>query len=539
MREMVVKLKPSILILLETRVQYRRVNNFWEKLGFHPIAIEEARGFAGGIWILVKDNTISCSILESSSQTVTLSFGNGNSEWLCTAVYASPIPNIRASLWTHLIAIRNQVCKPWVVLGDFNEIVMASEVKGGAWVSSRAKAFRDCLDHCGLIDMGAMGSFFTWKRCVQGQNPMLKRLDRVVADFPWRLLFPNACVEALPRLHSDHCPLFLRCAGFPRPRGVRSFRFEAAWATHKDYCNVVDHAWSKEKGNVVDGLYRVRDDSIMFNKNVFGNIFRRKRLLEARLTGIQKQIEMGLGPLHNLLRLEKMVQLEYEQTLHQEEIIWFQKSREKWVKLGDRNNSFFHAQTMVRRKRNKVEGLHIAGDIWCTDPHILEREACSFFKKLFITDSLNPSQALVSSTMPSLPDEACRKLLEDVTKDEVWNALKFMKAFKSPGPDGFQPFFFKKFWHIVGDDVWLLIRNAFRTSIFDTRLLETLIVLIPKVEVPDRFTHFRPISLCNVTYKLITKVLVNRLRPYLEKIISPFQSSFLPGRGTTDNVIIA
>ena len=248
---------------------------------------------------------------------------------------------------------------------------------------------------------------------------------------------------------------------------------------------------------------------------------------------------MGQGPLHNILKQEKKVQLEYEKTLKQEEILWYQKSREKWVKLGDWNNSFFHAQTMIRRKRNKVEGLHIAGDVWCTDPQTLEREAFCFFKKLFVVDHVRLPQVVSSIKVPPLPIEASHRLLEDVTKDEVWNALKFMKAFKSPRPDGFQPFFFKKFWRIVSDDVWRLVRNAFQEGNFDTRVLETLIVLIPKVEVPDRFSQYRPISLCNVTYKLLTKVLVNRLQPFLDSIIGPFQSSFLLERGTTDNAIIA
>ena len=64
-------------------------------------------------------------------------------------------------------------------------------------------------------------------------------------------------------------------------------------------------------------------------------------------------------------------------------------------------------------------------------------------------------------------------------------------------------------------------------------------VLIPKVEVPVRMSQFRPISLCNVVYKLITKVLVNRLRPFLMDLVGPLQNSFIPGRSTTDNVIIA
>ena len=84
-----------------------------------------------------------------------------------------------------------------------------------------------------------------------------------------------------------------------------------------------------------------------------------------------------------------------------------------------------------------------------------------------------------------------------------------MRSFKAPGPDGFQPFFFKHYWHLIGDDIWRLVQNAFSFGSFDPRLAETLITLIPKGESPTHLRNFRPISLCNVAYKVISKVLVN------------------------------
>jgi hypothetical protein len=90
-----------------------------------------------------------------------------------------------------------------------------------------------------------------------------------------------------------------------------------------------------------------------------------------------------------------------------------------------------------------------------------------------------------------------------------------MNPFKAPGPDGFQGIFFKQYWHIVGDDVTHLISVAFETGEFPQSLSETLVALIPKVDCPTNFKEFRPISLCNTVYKLITKILVNRLRPFL------------------------
>ncbi|GAU37589.1 hypothetical protein TSUD_365100 [Trifolium subterraneum] len=113
-----------------------------------------------------------------------------------------------------------------------------------------------------------------------------------------------------------------------------------------------------------------------------------------------------------------------------------------------------------------------------------------------------------------------------------------MHPLKAPGPDGFQGVFFRQYWHILGDDIYEMINQAFTTGQLNPTLAETLICLIPKVDCPKHFKDFRPISLCNTLYKLITKILVNRLRPMLDSIIGPFQSSFLPGRGTCDNAII-
>ena len=89
-----------------------------------------------------------------------------------------------------------------------------------------------------------------------------------------------------------------------------------------------------------------------------------------------------------LVQLERTLQAEYNQTLNQEELLWFHKSREQWVRFGDKNTSLFHAQTLTRRKRNKIKGLHIVGDVLCTDGELLKQEALSFFKKLFV--SANP-----------------------------------------------------------------------------------------------------------------------------------------------------
>ena len=141
--------------------------------------------------------------------------------------------------------------------------------------------------------------------------------------------------------------------------------------------------------------------------------------------------------------------------------------------------------------------------------------------------------------MPSLNEEECSNLLAPIMMEEVTTAVMGMHSFKAPRPDGFHAYFFKHFWHIVQADVFHLVKIAFSSSTFDPSLAETLLVLIPKVDQPNHLKNFRPISLCNVIYKIVTKVIVNRIHTLLHRIISPLQGSFIPGRGTVDNIILA
>ena len=125
-----------------------------------------------------------------------------------------------------------------------------------------------------------------------------------------------------------------------------------------------------------------------------------------------------------------------------------------------------------------------------------------------------------------------------VTLEEIKEALWSMKPYKSPGPDGLHTGFYQRFWLIVGDSVIKEVMKVFLDRKVPDYLNKTLIVLIPKVQGPESIGNYRPISLCNSIYKIISKVIVNRLRPLLDNIVSPFQSAFISGRRGTDNVII-
>ena len=126
-----------------------------------------------------------------------------------------------------------------------------------------------------------------------------------------------------------------------------------------------------------------------------------------------------------------------------------------------------------------------------------------------------------------------------VSNEEVLSIVSELGALKVPGPDGFPGLFFKKNWNVVGDEVCALVRAFFNEELLLKDFDTTNLLLIPKVASPETVSHFHPISLCNFIYKIILKTMANRLKLFMDKLISPHQSAFVPGRAIQDNIIIA
>ena len=117
-------------------------------------------------------------------------------------------------------------------------------------------------------------------------------------------------------------------------------------------------------------------------------------------------------------------------------------------------------------------------------------------------------------------------LAREFTKADIDHALKQMAPFKAPGPDCMLPIFYQHYWHLIGDDVARAVLYYLQNGYFPPDLNHNYLTLIPKVKKPEQVTELQPIALCNVLYKLVLKVLANRLKKILPLIISETQSTF-------------
>ncbi|XP_028798733.1 uncharacterized protein LOC114754138 [Neltuma alba] len=144
-----------------------------------------------------------------------------------------------------------------------------------------------------------------------------------------------------------------------------------------------------------------------------------------------------------------------------------------------------------------------------------------------------------SSLFPEVDPLQLGLLKKEVSREEIRAALFSMGALKSPGPNGLNALFYQNQWEFVGTSMIKLVKQAFTNPTIIADINHTYIVLIPKKDCPETIRDFRFISLDNVIYKIISKVVVNRMKCFLPSIISPNQCSFVPGQTSSNNIIVA
>lgn len=183
------------------------------------------------------------------------------------------------------------------------------------------------------------------------------------------------------------------------------------------------------------------------NKEIFGDVRHRKEKLFEDLKGVHERLERD--PTDELLQRETTLQKELDVVLEQEEVLWNQKSREKWIVLGDRNTNYYHTSTIVRRKRNIIEMLKDEDGRWIEQSEELEKLAIAYYKRLYSTED-------ISLVMEKLPQQGFTELTREEKEildkpflaNEIETSVRSMGKFKAPGPDSFQPVFYQDSWGV-------------------------------------------------------------------------------------------
>lgn len=188
-------------------------------------------------------------------------------------------------------------------------------------------------------------------------------------------------------LASDHAPMYVQME--PERKGDpkrRPFRFEAAWLKHDGFKELLSTSWNSEM-STPEALVSLKEKLKKWNKKIFGDVIKRKEKLLVDIKEVQEELERN--PSDGLLAREETLQKEFDVVLEQEEVLWYQKSREKWIVLGDRNTTYYHTSNIVRRKRNIIEMLKSEDGHWIDQSEQLEQLAMNYYKRLYSTEDIS------------------------------------------------------------------------------------------------------------------------------------------------------
>ncbi|KAJ0575381.1 putative RNA-directed DNA polymerase [Helianthus annuus] len=365
------------------------------------------------------------------------------------------------------------------------------------------------------------------------------KLDRILVCDKFMGRWPLASLKVLKKGYSDHCPVVLCCAN--KDFGPPPFKFYNSWIGKKELDLIVQN----HVGLTLEG---VKGDLVLTTvlKRIKSDIKKWRILCRANEEKEEQEILKVVENLESMAEVatlndgERKLRIALRQKLKSIEIARVkdlkQKARLKWVKLGDENTAFFHKIINFNKARNRVNGLLIGG-VWVSEPTAIKEEFRKWFKKQF-SEPIRRRPSFADSGLPKISNEQATALVSCFSYDEIWSALKDCDGGKAPGPDGFTIKFYKRFWEHIKPAILAMLTDFHATGEISFGCNPSFVALIPKVSDPQNFGDYRPISLISSMYKILSKILSNRLKRVMDGVISQTQSAFVGGRNILDSPLI-
>ncbi|GJS31419.1 RNA-directed DNA polymerase, eukaryota [Tanacetum coccineum] len=395
--------------------------------------------------------------------------------------------DMKGALWAYMTGIINRWHGEIIVMGDFNEVRYDSERHGSSFHSLNAADFNIFITNSQLIDIPLGGYSFTWS---DKHASKMRKLDRPIL---------------LKESHADY--------------GPTPFCLFHSWFLEEDFYSVIEDSWNNDewssaKRSSKDHVRNALQDSLV-------EIDQHLDKCESLLDDLSKRAEF----FHDLKAIDQ-----------KDSIDLVQKEKVKWAVKGDENSKFFHGIVNKNRKHLAIKGILVDGE-WIDNPTRVKSEFYSYFANRFSPPDW--MRAPLEGNFPRHLDygQSC-DLEGEVTNEEIKRAIWDYGSNKSLGSDGFTFEFFKKFWAIVGGDVINAVKEFFSSSSFPKGCNSSFISLIPKFLDVKHLNKLPPISLIGCQYKIIGKILANRLSVVIDEIISQEQSAFIRGRQIMDGPLI-
>ncbi|XP_074298734.1 uncharacterized protein LOC141629661 [Silene latifolia] len=440
--------------LLETRVKTPAINKVQLGLGDHWKFLNNNDVREGGrIWVVWDNSMFDVIVLVKTAQVLHLSVSclQSNFTWQCSVVYGFNKNADRKELWQSLLDFHSSIQGPWMVMGDFNNVLNMDERIGAPVTLAEVKDFQECVDACGLYDLSSTGAYFTWNNKQEGDERVFSRIDRVLANDTWILNGPDGSITFMPEGLYDHSPCLIECWN-AQTRPKSSFKYFNMWGKHEQFKEIVKEVWMQDvygcrMFQVVKKLKWLKFPLKQLNKESYGDIENSARVSKVFLEDIQKKLHAD--PANPLLQMEeKVAACTFKEMDEARSEFLAQKAKAHWFQSGDDNTQFFHSSLKARRAQNKVLQIRDKNGV-------VHRGAV-------------------------LSEEQARELIKEVSVDEITHALFSIPKEKAPGPDGYSSQFFKDAFEVIGSDIVAAVKEFFTTGSILKQVNATVLSLIPK-----------------------------------------------------------
>ena len=415
-------------------------------------------------------------------------------------------------------------------------------------VTTGMRDFQELTRYCALTDMGSHGPMFTW--CNKREGDLIcKKLDWVLIN--------DVALHGLGRAYSvfepGGCSDHLRCRIHfdieNKQKKRKPFKFTNVIAMD-EFLPTVEEYWREtdQLFHSTSALYRLgkklkglKPALRSLSKDKLGQLH--KQTKEALLLLCDRHGETLMNPSSEAMRRECEALEKWQKLADIEEEVFKQKSKMHWLEAGDRNNKFFHNAAKIREVMNAIREVVCPDGSIVTTEEDIKKEAERFFAEMLTHRPLDYEMPNVESLQDLLQfrcsEEDCENLIRDVSAEEVKEVIFKMPSNKSPGPDGYTVEFFKAAWPIIGNDVVVAVQSFFIKGFLPKGINSTILALIPKKDIAREMKDYRPISCCNVLYKVISKLLANRLKDIMPTFISSNQSAFVKDRLLMETLLLA
>ncbi|GKV47542.1 hypothetical protein SLEP1_g54439 [Rubroshorea leprosula] len=421
----------------------------------------------------------------------------------------------KRALWEELYNLIKSKKGCWCLTGDYNSVRRVEERAGCKELSREMKEFDEFIRRIELIDLPLLGRKFTW---YNSNGQQMSRLDRFLVSEDWISKWSDIKQWGLKRTVSDHCPILLKNEKVDW--GPKPFKFFDSWLEQPGCREVIRNSWKSTEVKGWSGfilkekLQRTKKALKEWSAKVGLEMDRKIKEVENMIAEIDEK-----GKNNQLstdeIEMRKSSFLDLWKNLRIKERMSQQKSRKMWLKEGDANTRFFHNCIKGRWRRREINSVQIDGEQF-TGVTKIKEEVAKYFQTLFTEERWKrPKLDGVSFKQVSQADNELltRVFSEEEIKEAIWDC----DSSKSPGPDGFNFRFIKEMCEDIKPEVIAFIREFHKHGRIVRGANASFIVLIPKTENPQRIEEYRPISLIGVMYKIIAKLLANRLQKVLPK----------------------